>query len=176
MFVKNAVSQTTWTKYLRWSSIQVLRRFYHQSKQRTAPRVFNSSFIAALFLLSSACNERSTADDMSMPHTCTPDNNERENFDSFLSCLKEVVQSEDIEIDEDECRQRGKPWNSYHKVNSYPMVIISPTTTAQVQPYFSVSTIELYFIWSLFTLNCCSALSLRGPQCKRLNFIVAQGE
>jgi hypothetical protein len=155
MFVKNAISLTAWTKHLCWSRIQVSRGFYYQSKQRTAPRVFNSSAITAFVLLASVCNERSTADEMSIPHTCTPDNNERENFGSFFSCLKEVVPSEDIEIDEDECRQRGKPWNSYHKVSSYPMIIISPTTTAQVQPFFSVSTIEMHFILSL--LNGCSS-------------------
>ena len=132
MFAKKAISQTTWIKYLRWSRIQVSKGFCYQSKQRTAPRVFKSTVITAFILLASSWNEQSTADDLLIPHICAPDN-ERENFESFLSCLKEVVQSEDIEIDEDECRQRGKPWNSYHKVSSYPRIIISPTTTAQVQ-------------------------------------------
>lgn len=137
MLMKNAIAQSTWTKHLRWSRIQVSRGLCCQSKQRTALRVFNSSFITAIFLLATACKEQSTADDMSMPHAHSPDNEERENFDSFLSCLKDVVQLEDIEIDEDECRQRGKPWNSYHKVSSYPRIIISPTTTSQVQLFSS---------------------------------------
>lgn len=58
--------------------------------------------------------------------------NESVKFELFLKQLRSVLSDDDIDLDDDECRQRGKPWNSYHKVNGYPRIIVSPSTTQQV--------------------------------------------
>ena len=60
------------------------------------------------------------------------ENAESENFELFLKRLRGVLSDDDIDLDDDECRQRGKPWNSYHKVSGYPRIIVSPSTTEQV--------------------------------------------
>ena len=59
-------------------------------------------------------------------------NDDAANFELFLAGLQGILSSDDIELDEEERKQRGKPWNSYHKVDSYPMAIVSPNSTEQV--------------------------------------------
>lgn len=80
--------------------------------------------IALAFLISprffSSCDESLLKDD----DTVT--------FELFLADLQGILSSDDIDLDEEERKQRGKPWNSYHKVDSYPMIIVSPNSTEQV--------------------------------------------
>lgn len=80
--------------------------------------------IALAFLMSpsffSTCDENLLKDDDTV------------NFELFLADLQGILSSDDIELDEEERKQRGKPWNSYHKVDSYPRVIVSPNSTEQV--------------------------------------------
>ena len=53
-------------------------------------------------------------------------------FDKFLDELRGVLPEDQIELDEDECRLRGKPWSSYHTVTGCPRVIVSPSSTEEV--------------------------------------------
>ena len=42
--------------------------------------------------------------------------------------------------DDDERRQRGKPWSSYHQLSSYPRVIVSPSSTEEVSAVMRLCT------------------------------------
>ena len=55
----------------------------------------------------------------------------RVNVSEVVSRLKEVLRDDQIELNDDELRARGKPWNSYHKSPNYPNVIVMPETTGQ---------------------------------------------
>lgn len=46
--------------------------------------------------------------------------------------LKALLRDDQIELDSDELKARGKPWNSYHKSSHFPDVIVLPETTAEV--------------------------------------------
>ena len=54
------------------------------------------------------------------------------NSEKFLSALRRIVGEDQIELDDEECKQRGKPWSSYHKIVGHPRVIVSPSTTEEV--------------------------------------------
>ena len=51
---------------------------------------------------------------------------------AFLVELRKLLPSDHIEEDIEALKQRGKPWNSYHRLASHPRIIVSPTTTEQV--------------------------------------------
>jgi hypothetical protein len=46
--------------------------------------------------------------------------------------LSKFLNEDQIDSDEEECIQRGKPWNSYHKVENHPRLILLPESTEQV--------------------------------------------
>jgi D-lactate dehydrogenase (cytochrome) len=50
----------------------------------------------------------------------------------FKRELSMFLLPEQIELDTEERKQRGKPWNSYHKSNYYPEMILYPQSTEQV--------------------------------------------
>jgi hypothetical protein len=54
--------------------------------------------------------------------------------EKYNEFLHEISSSfpEQVEIDREECKQRGKPWNSYHYSGDYPRAIISPRNTEEV--------------------------------------------
>jgi hypothetical protein len=33
-----------------------------------------------------------------------------------------LLRAEQINVDSDDCKDRGKPWNSYHKIDNFPQV------------------------------------------------------
>ncbi len=49
-----------------------------------------------------------------------------------ISELSKVLKADQIDLDREELKQRGKPWNSYHKISSFPNVIILPESTEDV--------------------------------------------
>ena len=51
---------------------------------------------------------------------------------AFLVELRKLLPSDHIEEDIEALKQRGKPWNSYHRLASYPRIIVSPSTTEEV--------------------------------------------
>lgn len=57
---------------------------------------------------------------------------ETKSFDKFLKELKTTLKDEQIVIDDDECRSRGKPEHSYHSLNTHPGLIVVPESTADV--------------------------------------------
>lgn len=52
--------------------------------------------------------------------------------DMLVSELRQLLKDEQIELDLEERKQRGKPWNSYHKVDNYPHLILYPQSTEEV--------------------------------------------
>jgi D-lactate dehydrogenase (cytochrome) len=53
-------------------------------------------------------------------------------LDEFLQRLRSIVTTDQIDLDEQERRSKGKPWNSYHTVDAFPHVIVSPNNTDEV--------------------------------------------
>ena len=51
---------------------------------------------------------------------------------AFLVELHKLLPSDQIEDHIESLKQRGKPWNSYHRLASYPRIIVSPSSTEQV--------------------------------------------
>lgn len=43
-------------------------------------------------------------------------------FGSFMKELRMLLRAEQINVDSDDCKDRGKPWNSYHKIDNFPQV------------------------------------------------------
>ena len=79
-------------------------------------------------------------------------NAESEHFELFVKRLRGVLSDDDIDLDDDECRQRGKPWNSYHKVSGYPRIIVSPSTTEQVENRGVLKSSHLSF-WTMYSIT-----------------------
>ena len=52
--------------------------------------------------------------------------------DAFMHELRTLLPPDQIDEDDHERRQRGKPWSSYHPLTNYPRVIVSPSSTEQV--------------------------------------------
>ena len=50
----------------------------------------------------------------------------------FLTELHKLLPSEHIEEHIESLQQRGKPWNSYHRLASHPNIIVSPSSTEEV--------------------------------------------
>jgi D-lactate dehydrogenase (cytochrome) len=53
-------------------------------------------------------------------------------IEPLLIELKTVLRSDQIELDIRECKSRGKPWSSFHKISEYPEVIVYPESTQNV--------------------------------------------
>ena len=51
---------------------------------------------------------------------------------SFKTELLEFLEPDQVELNIEDLIQRGKPWNSYHKSNYFPDMIIYPRSTEQV--------------------------------------------
>jgi hypothetical protein len=60
------------------------------------------------------------------------------NSPQFMRDVAEVLSESQIEIDAEELKQRGKPWNSYHKSDFYPALILYPESTEQVSSVVKV--------------------------------------
>lgn len=105
------------------------------SRQRQGRRI-NSALTAATIALAVLVSPRlfTTCDKSRLK------DDDAANFELFLTDLQGILTADDIELDEDERKQRGKPWNSYHKVDSYPMVIVSPNSTDQVWSHVLVTS------------------------------------
>jgi len=54
------------------------------------------------------------------------------NFGLFMRELHMLLRDEQINVDPDDCKDRGKPWNSYHKIDIFPQVIVHPESTGDV--------------------------------------------
>ena len=63
-------------------------------------------------------------------------------YDNLLSELKAQLKPDQIEVDIEECKLRAKPWNSYHRLDTFPRAIIFPETTEDVS--FIVKTCNRY--------------------------------
>ena len=61
-----------------------------------------------------------TSDEGAVPNEHSTDKNSA--FRSFLKELHMVLRDEQINVDADDCKDRGKPWNSYHKIDVFPQV------------------------------------------------------
>jgi len=53
-------------------------------------------------------------------------------YDELKLRLLEFMLPSQIEMNLEELKQRGKPWNSYHRCDRYPQMIVCPSTTEQV--------------------------------------------
>ena len=53
-------------------------------------------------------------------------------LEAFLKDLRALLPSDLIDTNEEECIQRGKPWNSYHPATNFPGVIVMPASTEHV--------------------------------------------
>jgi len=54
------------------------------------------------------------------------------NLHAFVAEMETLLGSESVECDLGELQQRGKPWNSYHRISNHPGVIVFPSTTEDV--------------------------------------------
>jgi hypothetical protein len=50
----------------------------------------------------------------------------------FVAEMRSLLGEENVETDLQELMQRGKPWNSYHKIDNHPGVIVFPQSTEDV--------------------------------------------
>lgn len=64
----------------------------------------------------------------------------RDRFGLFLKELQTVLRPDQINTDDDDCKDRGKPWNSYHKIDSVPQVIVQPESTEDVSAILKLCT------------------------------------
>lgn len=53
-------------------------------------------------------------------------------YDKLKIRLLEFLLPSQIEMNLEELKQRGKPWNSYHRCEKYPQMIVCPSSTEQV--------------------------------------------
>eukprot|EP00608_Synchroma_pusillum_P008970 CAMPEP_0198419704 /NCGR_PEP_ID=MMETSP1452-20131203/394_1 /TAXON_ID=1181717 /ORGANISM="Synchroma pusillum, Strain CCMP3072" /LENGTH=554 /DNA_ID=CAMNT_0044139841 /DNA_START=1 /DNA_END=1665 /DNA_ORIENTATION=- len=50
----------------------------------------------------------------------------------LVADLREAVGQDHVLLDADEREARGKPWNSYHKIDNFPGVVVLPSSTDEV--------------------------------------------
>jgi D-lactate dehydrogenase (cytochrome) len=60
------------------------------------------------------------------------------NFDAFLRDIRSVLPEHAIETDVEELKARSRQWNSYHQIDNYPKVILSPENTEHVSKIMSL--------------------------------------
>ena len=107
----------------------------HHYKKHFGSNYFmlSASIFTAVVLSQSVnalCNDETVVvDDLLLKTIVLEDKNL---FEKFLHELRTVLSEDQIELDEEECRLRGKPWSSYHTVTGCPRVIASPSSTEQV--------------------------------------------
>lgn len=87
---------------------------------------FTSAFAFASLLTVIASSSCAASDGLS------DDKCEASNFDLLMRQLVVTLRPDQINIDPDDCKQRGKPWSSYHKCDKSPQVILLPESTADV--------------------------------------------
>ena len=58
----------------------------------------------------------------------------------FLQDMSQSLQPDQLEMDIEERKSRGKPWNSYHKTDAYPGVIVYPQSTEDVSAVLQACT------------------------------------
>ena len=54
------------------------------------------------------------------------------NLAAFVLDMVKLLGQDQVETDLAELRQRGKPWNSYHRISNHPGVIVYPSSTEEV--------------------------------------------
>lgn len=59
---------------------------------------------------------------------------------TFRKEIFKVLRSDQIVMNDDECLARGKPWNSYHKVENHPHFIVYPESTEDVSAVLKLCT------------------------------------
>ena len=98
--------------------------------------MLSASLFTAVVLSQSVnalCNDETVVvDDLLLKRGGTLVLEDKDLFEKFLHELRTVLSDDQIELDEEECRLRGKPWSSYHTVTGCPRVIASPSSTEQV--------------------------------------------
>ena len=125
--------------------------FLGNSRGRNHQKRFASSYfmlsasIFTTFVLSQSvdalCNdEKVTVDDLRQKTDEIIVLQDKDHFENFLCELRGVLSEDQIELDEEECRLRGKPWSSYHTVTGCPRVIASPSSTEQVIFYQAIKS------------------------------------
>lgn len=62
------------------------------------------------------------------------------NLQAFIADISTWLSIEQIEVNYEECKQRGKPWNSYHKIDNHPGVIVYPSSTEDVSNILKACT------------------------------------
>eukprot|EP01041_Mallomonas_annulata_P011618 gene11618-24322_t len=70
---------------------------------------------------------------LAISHNDAIQNIEYGDIDGLIAELRVSLQSNQVDIDKDECAARGKPWSSYHKSPKNPNVVVFPYTTEDVQ-------------------------------------------
>mmetsp|Transcript_30234 Transcript_30234/g.50577 ORF Transcript_30234/g.50577 Transcript_30234/m.50577 type:complete len:426 (-) Transcript_30234:1340-2617(-) len=59
-------------------------------------------------------------------------------YEAFHQEVRQFLEEHQIDADEEECKERAKPWNSYHESKFYPKFILVPETTEQVSKIVSL--------------------------------------
>lgn len=56
----------------------------------------------------------------------------------LICAFRSQLRDDQIELDREVLKQRAQPWNSYHRVDSHPLVILFPESTADVSSIMKV--------------------------------------
>jgi hypothetical protein len=99
------------------------------NSNRGSPKVstFVSCLAAGLLAYNAVETKLSYAEDS--PQAISAEDNK---FKLLKKELLAFLSPDQVNMNHDDCEQRGKPWNSYHKSSHFPKTIIYPTTTEQV--------------------------------------------
>ena len=52
--------------------------------------------------------------------------------------LKALTSTDQVDLDEENRKARGKPWNSYHKITDIPLAVVTPNTTEEVSKIMTI--------------------------------------
>lgn len=58
--------------------------------------------------------------------TCAQSDKSNKSYENFKLELISTLSKDQVNDDMDDCKTRGKPWNSYHKSNTFPNAIVTP--------------------------------------------------
>ena len=111
-------------------------RQFQKSKSHITYYVFTVLSIAISFPLlvnTQAINSPSSA----KPKLSTNDEETR-----LKQCIDEILNavasSDQVDLDDENRKARGKPWNSYHRITDIPSAVVTPNTTEEVSKIMKI--------------------------------------
>jgi hypothetical protein len=123
-------------KALGASKSKIVRRSYQETVTLDSKSPKYGDLFSLCFVLSTAvCLLNSSSECVSEDEILKPPTTSA-SFPTQLALLEKELHAflndDQIETDVEERKQRGKPWNSYHRISTYPDMIITPSSTEEV--------------------------------------------